>query len=76
MGLVLVNPDNIECIFLSKSSAMYHKAKAIDTQVYQLREFVQDGVMELYFIATSDQVTDCFTKSLPSNAVRGHHTTI
>eukprot|EP00961_Rhodomonas_salina_P014546 195263-Rhodomonas_salina.1 len=75
-GPTPVAEDNIACIYMSKSSAMYHKAKAIDTRVYRLREFVQDGVMELYYVATSDQVADCFTKSLPSDAVRRHRTTI
>eukprot|EP00961_Rhodomonas_salina_P100778 1355964-Rhodomonas_salina.2 len=56
-GPTPVAEDNIACIYMSKSSAMYHKASAIDTRVYQLREFVQpeNGVMELYYVATSDQ---------------------
>eukprot|EP00961_Rhodomonas_salina_P137925 1855426-Rhodomonas_salina.1 len=46
MGLVQVGPtlvaeDNVACIYMSKSSAMYHKAKVIDTRVYHLLEFVQ-----------------------------------
>eukprot|EP00961_Rhodomonas_salina_P294048 3934228-Rhodomonas_salina.1 len=72
VGPTLVAEDNVVCIYMSKSSAMYHKAKAIDTRVYLLQEFVADGVMELYYVATADQAADCFTKSLPSEAVRRH----
>eukprot|EP00961_Rhodomonas_salina_P249572 3373485-Rhodomonas_salina.1 len=71
-----VAEDNIVCIYILKSSAMYHKTKVINTQVYWLREFVQDREMELYYVAMSDQVADCFTKSLPSDAVRQHRTMI
>eukprot|EP00961_Rhodomonas_salina_P008436 114884-Rhodomonas_salina.2 len=74
VGPTLVAEDNVACIYMSKSSSMYHKAKAIDTRVYRLREFVADGVMELYYVATADQAADCFTKSLPSEAVRRHRT--
>eukprot|EP00961_Rhodomonas_salina_P221476 2994636-Rhodomonas_salina.1 len=54
-GPTPVAEDNVACIYMSKSSAMYHKAKAINTRVYRLREFVRDGVMELYYISTAEQ---------------------
>eukprot|EP00961_Rhodomonas_salina_P155073 2089143-Rhodomonas_salina.1 len=67
MGFVQSGPtpvaeDNVACIYMSKLSAMYHKAKEIDTLVYRLHEFVRDGVMELYYISTAEQVAYCFTK--------------
>ena len=67
-----VAEDNVACIHMSKSSAMYNKGKHIDVRVYRLREFVEEGTMELYYIASNDQVADCLTKSLPSDAVRRH----
>eukprot|EP00961_Rhodomonas_salina_P028554 385193-Rhodomonas_salina.1 len=64
--------DNIACIYMSRSSAMYNKGKHIDVRVYHLREFVQDGVMELYHIPTNVQVADCMTKSLLAEALLRH----
>ena len=55
---------------------MYNKCKHIYTRVYRLREFVQDGVVELYHVRTNDQAADIFTKSLPSDVVRRHCKTL
>ena len=71
-----VAEDNVACIHMSCSSAMYHKSKHIDVRVYRLREFVQDGVLELYHVPSADQAADCLTKSLPSPAVIKHRATI
>eukprot|EP00961_Rhodomonas_salina_P092226 1241102-Rhodomonas_salina.1 len=67
-----VAEDNVACIYMSKSSAMYNKGKHIDVRVYRLREFVQDSVMELFHISTAEQAADMFTKSLPSPALEKH----
>jgi predicted RNA-binding protein (virulence factor B family) len=75
-GPTLVGEDNVACIHMSESSAMFHKGKHIDVRVYRLREFVADGVMKLYYINTASQVADTLTKSLPSEAVRNHRDTM
>ena len=65
-GLTPVTEDNVACIYMAKSSVMYHKSKHIDVSVYKLREFVRDGEMVLYHVGTNEQVADALTKSLPS----------
>jgi len=72
VGPTPVGEDNVACIYMSKSSAMYHKAKHIDVKVYKLREFVRDKVMVLYYIPTADQVADALTKSIPGPAFLQH----
>eukprot|EP00961_Rhodomonas_salina_P250785 3390145-Rhodomonas_salina.1 len=54
-GPTPVAEDNVACIYMSKSSAMFNKGKHIDVHVYLLREFVQDGIMELFHVSTHDQ---------------------
>mmetsp|Transcript_49639 Transcript_49639/g.101360 ORF Transcript_49639/g.101360 Transcript_49639/m.101360 type:complete len:638 (-) Transcript_49639:44-1957(-) len=71
-----VAEDNVACIYMSRSSAMYHKSKHINVRVYRLREFVQDGILELYHVASSEQAADLLTKSLPSPAASKHRETI
>eukprot|EP00961_Rhodomonas_salina_P125063 1685193-Rhodomonas_salina.1 len=41
--------DNMACIFMSRSSASFHKVRVrhIDTRVYHLRELCKTGVMKL-----------------------------
>eukprot|EP00961_Rhodomonas_salina_P117708 1584157-Rhodomonas_salina.1 len=68
-GPTPVAEDNVACIYMSKSSAMFNKGKHIDFRVYLLREFVQDGIMELFHVQTNEQAADLFTKSLPSPAL-------
>eukprot|EP00961_Rhodomonas_salina_P189770 2560250-Rhodomonas_salina.1 len=75
-GPTPVAEDNVACIFMSKSSAMFNKGKHIDVRVYWLREFVQDGIMELFHVSTHDQAADCLTKSLPSEALNRHRIVI
>eukprot|EP00961_Rhodomonas_salina_P183695 2479514-Rhodomonas_salina.1 len=72
-GLTPVAKNNVACIYMSKLSMMFNKGKHIDVQVYRLCEFVQDGVMELYHVSTTEQVADMFTKALPSETLKKHH---
>eukprot|EP00961_Rhodomonas_salina_P020749 279086-Rhodomonas_salina.1 len=37
--------DNMVCIFMSRTSVMYHKARHIDTRVYHLRELCKNKMM-------------------------------
>jgi len=72
VGPTPIGEDNMAAIYMSKSSAMYHKVKHVDVKVYKLREFVRDGFMKLYYIKTGDQVADGLTKSIPSPAFLKH----
>eukprot|EP00961_Rhodomonas_salina_P158795 2137704-Rhodomonas_salina.2 len=56
-----VAEDNVACIYMSKSSAVYNKGKHIDVRVYHVREFVEDRVMELFHVSTNVQVADVAT---------------
>ena len=60
------------CIYMSRTSVMYHKARHIDTRVYRLRELCKDGTMHLDKISTHDQVADALTKGLPRDAFCRH----
>jgi hypothetical protein len=57
--------DNVACIYMSRTSVMYHKARHIDTRVYRLREMCRDGTMRLEKISTQEQTADIMTKGLP-----------
>jgi hypothetical protein len=57
--------DNVACIYMSRTSVMYHKARHIDTRVYRLREMCKEGTMRLEKISTQEQTADIMTKGLP-----------
>ncbi len=49
---------------------MNPRSKHIDTRIFKLKEFVRDGIMTLYKIATEEQVADNLTKPLHLVGVR------
>nr|GFB25652.1 copia protein [Tanacetum cinerariifolium] len=44
---------------------LYSKSKHIDIRHHFIREQVERGVVELYFVTTDYQLADIFTKALP-----------
>eukprot|EP00961_Rhodomonas_salina_P217518 2939447-Rhodomonas_salina.3 len=61
-GPTPVAEDNVACIYMLKSWAMFHKGKHINVHVYRLREFVHEGIMELYHVPSHEQAADCFSR--------------
>ena len=46
---------------------MFHgKTKHINNKYHYIRELVQNGVLQLQYISTNEQVVDILTKSLPN----------
>jgi hypothetical protein len=68
--------DNMACIYMSRNSVMYHKARHIDTRVYRLREMCRDGIMILEKVQTNDQAADALTKALARPAFEQHRDTM
>jgi len=57
--------DNMACIYMSESAAMYHKARHIDTRVYHLLELCAGGALKLEKVETTKQTADSLTKGTP-----------
>jgi len=68
----VLHEDNMACIYMSRSAAMYHKARHIDTRVYHLREMCRRGEMVCEKIASVDQVADSLTKATPRPLFAAH----
>mmetsp|Transcript_30938 Transcript_30938/g.64147 ORF Transcript_30938/g.64147 Transcript_30938/m.64147 type:complete len:333 (+) Transcript_30938:1777-2775(+) len=64
--------DNMACIYMSQSSAMYHKARHIDTRVYHLRELCRRGEMKLEKVSSELQAADSLTKATPKPLFAAH----
>nr|GEV67620.1 retrovirus-related Pol polyprotein from transposon TNT 1-94 [Tanacetum cinerariifolium] len=52
-------------IALCCNNVQYSRSKHIDIRHHFIREQVEKGVVELFFVATNYQLADIFTKSLP-----------
>nr|GFA18579.1 hypothetical protein [Tanacetum cinerariifolium] len=56
-----------EYVALSASYAQYFRTKHIHTRYHFIKEHVENGIIELYFVKTEYQLADMFTKALPED---------
>ncbi|GJY02395.1 retrovirus-related pol polyprotein from transposon TNT 1-94 [Tanacetum coccineum] len=57
--------DNRSAIALCYNNVQHSRSKHIDIRHHFIREQVEKGVVELYFVTTDYQLADIFTKALP-----------
>ncbi|GJX83980.1 hypothetical protein Tco_0333461 [Tanacetum coccineum] len=57
--------DNKSAIALCCNNVQHSRAKHIDVRYHFIKEQVENGIVELYFIRTEYQLADIFTKPLP-----------
>ncbi|GJU25216.1 hypothetical protein Tco_1163837 [Tanacetum coccineum] len=56
--------DNKSAIALCCNNVHYSRAKHIDVRYHFIKEQVENGIVELYFVRTEYQLDDIFTKPL------------
>ncbi|GJU82658.1 retrovirus-related pol polyprotein from transposon TNT 1-94 [Tanacetum coccineum] len=61
--------DNKSAIALCCNNVQHSRSKHIDIRFYFIKEHVENGVIELYFINTEYQLADIFTKALGRNRI-------
>ncbi|GJX39767.1 retrovirus-related pol polyprotein from transposon TNT 1-94 [Tanacetum coccineum] len=64
-NLVPLYCDNKSAIALCCNNVQHSQSKHIDIRHHFIREQVENGVVELYFVRTEYQLADIFTKALP-----------
>nr|GEX24627.1 retrovirus-related Pol polyprotein from transposon TNT 1-94 [Tanacetum cinerariifolium] len=57
--------DNKSTLALYCNSVQHSRAKHIDVRYHFIKEQVENGIVELYFVWTEYQLADIFTKPLP-----------
>ncbi|GJT12207.1 retrovirus-related pol polyprotein from transposon TNT 1-94 [Tanacetum coccineum] len=57
--------DNKSAIALCCNNVQHSRSKHIDMRYHFIKEQVENGVVELYFVRTEYQLADIFTKALP-----------
>ncbi|GJW20315.1 retrovirus-related pol polyprotein from transposon TNT 1-94, partial [Tanacetum coccineum] len=56
--------DNKSAIALCCNNVQHSRSKHIDIRFHFIKEYVENGVIELYFVNTEYQLADIFTKAL------------
>ncbi|GJU66472.1 retrovirus-related pol polyprotein from transposon TNT 1-94 [Tanacetum coccineum] len=57
--------DSKSAIAISCNPVQHSKTKHIDIRYHFIKEHVEKGIVEIYFVGTEYQLTDLFTKALP-----------
>nr|GEW70340.1 hypothetical protein [Tanacetum cinerariifolium] len=57
--------DNKSAIALSSNSVQHSRAKHINVRYHFIKEQIENGIVELYFVRTEYQLADIFTKPFP-----------
>ena len=63
--LITVYVDNLGAIYLSNSAGTSNRTKHIDTHYHFVREYIEDGIIQIKFVRSEDNHADIFTKNLP-----------
>lgn len=66
----LLYVDNMSAITLIKNPQYHHRSKHIDIRYKYIRERYQEGLINLQYVNTKDQVADLLTKPLPLPAFK------
>nr|GEV62990.1 hypothetical protein [Tanacetum cinerariifolium] len=59
--------DSQSAISISCNPVQYSRTKHIHTRYHFIKEQVENGIIELYFVRTEYQLADMFTKALPED---------
>ncbi|KAL4014421.1 hypothetical protein IC575_026623 [Cucumis melo] len=60
----IIHYDNTSTIKLSRNRVLHERSKHIDIRYHYLRDFINDGIINLSYCKSEDQVTDILTKPL------------
>ena len=67
---ITVHVDNLGAIYLSNSAGTSNRTKHIDTHYHFVREYIEDGIIQIKFVRSEDNHADIFTKNLPIESYR------
>nr|GEZ88449.1 ribonuclease H [Tanacetum cinerariifolium] len=59
--------DSKAVIAISCNPVQHSRTKHIDVRYHFIKEYVEKGIIELFFDETEYQLADLFTKALPEN---------
>ena len=68
---VSLHIDNQGAGYMAQNAVNNQRTKHIDIRYHFIRQHIRDGLVELFYIATKDNIADCMTKSLgPEDYIR------
>ena len=59
--------DNMSAISMAKNPVFHQRTRHINRKYHFIREALQEGVIDVKFCRSEEQLADIFTKALPKN---------
>ena len=69
---IKIHVDNIGSIFMSKNRSSGDRTKHIDIKYHFIREQIENGLVEVVFVRSEENLADVFTKNLNGESFRFH----
>jgi len=64
--------DNVGAMFLTENQSMSQRTRHIDVCYHFIRDYVEDGVVQVIFVRSEHNDADVFTKNLGNEAFHRH----
>jgi hypothetical protein len=69
---IVVRVDNIGAIYLANNQTTSQRTKHVDVRYHFVREYIEEGIVEIVFVRSKDNDADVFTKNLDGEAFWRH----
>ena len=69
---VTVRVDNVGAIFMSKNISTSSRTKHVDIRTKYVNEYVEDGIIKIIFVQSSDNDSDIMTKNVSGDLLEKH----
>ena len=69
---IVVRVDNIGAIYLANNQTTSQRTKHVDIRYHFVREYIEDGLVQIVFVKSKDNIADIFTKNLDGETFWRH----
>jgi hypothetical protein len=69
---IVLKSNNIGALFMSQNSSTGVRSRHVDTRYHFIRENVEDGIVKVEFLNSSENDSDIFTKNVSQDAYKRH----
>jgi hypothetical protein len=70
---IVVKGDNVGTLFMSLNSWTGVRSRHVDTRYHFIRENVEDGILKVDFVNSSENDSDIFTKNVSQDTYKRHN---
>ena len=69
---IVVRVDNVGAIYMANNQTTSQRTKHVDVRYHFVREYIEDGMVQIVFVKSKDNDADIFTKNLDGETYWRH----